>query len=177
MPQKPRPGGPPPHLSELLRGARLTEPPDGVFRRAVAAAAELASAGPSAWQWVVSLVFDSAAEPLPAGVRRAGGEERRLLYDAGLPQASAEPRRFDLRLRREPGGALELTGQVAPASPGSVVEVTSGRARRRARLGPTGEFLLRGLRATARELSLRLDDPGAGSILLEGVPLPEADED
>lgn len=155
-------------LGGLLRGEHLMEPPEGVLRRALALGSQL-EPKPGLVERLFELVFDSAAQPLPAGVRGAAAEERRLLYR--LAGEGAELAELDLRLRREAGGTLELTGQLLPPREGAAVELRSGRKKRRVDLGEGGEFLARKL-PTSPALELVIDDGFGPPLRVGELPLP-----
>ena len=152
----------------LLKGEHLHEPPDGVLRQAIALGSQL-QPQPGLVERLFELVFDSAAQPLPAGVRGAAAEERRLLFR--LAGEGTDPAELDLRLRREAGGTIELTGQLLPPCEGAVAELRTGRKTRRVDLGEGGEFLARKL-PSSPALELIIDD-GTGRPLRVGeLPLP-----
>ena len=160
-------------LAGRLDGKSLREPPAGVLRKAIALGASL-EPRPSLLERICELLFDSGAEPLPAGVRGAAAEERRLLYRfAGEGLETAE---LDLRLRRESGGTVELTGQLLPPREGAVVELRSGRKSNRVALGEGGEFLLRHL-SGATPLELVVDDGFGPPIRVGELPLPDVGRD
>jgi hypothetical protein len=158
-------------LPDLLQARHLVEPPRDVLHRAVALGERLRQPVrlADAARWLVELVFDSAREPLPVGVRGGGGAERRLLFEAR--QGDGASHQVDLRLRRTAAGRIDVTGQCLPPWPGARVEAGSGRHR--ADLGEGGEFLLRGLSARGGGLKLVLRLPGKGDLELLDVPLPE----
>ena len=61
-------------LERLLaeqRKRRLTEPPAKVLKRAIALKDRLGSKHETATEWLVRLVFDSVAQPMPAGALNA----------------------------------------------------------------------------------------------------------
>jgi hypothetical protein len=157
-------------LAGLMPGKRLVEPPDGVLRRAIALGDAL-EARPTLGERLCELLFDSGSEPLPVGVRGAAAEERRLLYRlAGEGLLAAE---LDLRLRREAGGTVELTGQLLPPREGAEVRVRSGRKTCKLQLGEGGEFLARSLPGTA-PLELVVDDGFGPPVRVGELPLPDA---
>jgi hypothetical protein len=160
-------------LGRLLRAERLQEPPDGVLRRALALGSQL-EPRKGLLERLVELVFDSAAQPLPAGVRGAATAERRLLYRIG--GEGLETAELDLRLRREAGGTVELTGQLLPPRPGREIEVRAGRRSRKLAAGEAGEFLARNLPGGA-ELELVFGDPPGPPLVIRNVPLPPDDGD
>ncbi len=159
-------------LARHLRPAHLVEPPEGVVRRAAALGDGLVP-GKVGWlDWLAELLFDSALAPLPAGVRSAGRDERRLLYRlrASCAGADEEAPQLDLRIRREPSGAVELTGQLLPPWPEARVVARGGRVRREGALGANGEFLLRSLPARAAHLRLEIEGSGRQRLVLEELP-------
>ncbi len=167
------PAGDPERLVSHLAGRHLVEPPEATVRRAVALRAGLparAARTPGARRALAQVLsdivlrFDSAASPLPAGVRRGATGERRLLYGVREGQ-------LDLRLRLVPGRGLELAGQVLPPPPaGASVTVHAGRTRRAAPLGACGDFLFAGLPAGARSLRLVVVAPGSPDLVVDGIP-------
>jgi len=158
--------------AEALKGRTLREPPAAVVRRAIALGHGLRSRSARGLDWLVELLFDSTAQPLPAGVRGAAGAERRCLYGARRAEASCQ---VDLRLARGPRGAVELTGQILPPPKGGWVEATIGKSSRRRKLGKTGEFVFRRLPGHARTLKLEILGEDARSLVIDDVPLPEPD--
>ena len=159
-------------LAGLMGGKRLVEPPAGVLRKAVALGS-LLEGKPSLVERICELLFDSGSEPLPAGVRGAATEERRLLYRLG--GEGIETAEIDLRLRREAGGTVELTGQLLPPREGAEVQLRSGSRTRKVKLGEGGEFLARSLPGTAA-LELVVDDGFGPPIRIGELPLPPAGE-
>lgn len=158
-------------LADLLRGRHLHEPPSGTLRRALALGAALEKA-PTFAEWVVSLLFDSSAQPVPVGVRKgAAGAERRLLF--ALNAGAGVERRVDVRVRWEPKGTLEIAGQVLPPADALGVEAVVARRRVRAEVGAAGEFLLRGIAARGASVSLVLE-LADGTRVDVSVPLPDA---
>jgi len=147
-------------VREGLKAGHLREPQPGVLRRALALGSRPGELAGSGAPWWFQLVFDSAAQPLPAGVR-GGSSQRRLLYEA-RPEEGAEPVcQLDVRLRRLHDGRLELTGQVLPPPSGPMtVEARCGRVRRRQTLRETGEFRLQGLPGGAATVRLSLHGDG-----------------
>lgn len=150
-----------------LRGRHLVEPPASTVRRAFALSALLPAASPGFVSRVVALLFDSAAAPLPAGVRSGAAGERRRLYRLGEGEA-----RLDVRVRREPGGALEVAGQVLPPEAAASAVVVAGRTRHREALGPAGDFLVRGLPARPKSLTLEIVPAAAGQPAGDGRDVP-----
>lgn len=162
-------------LERLLSARSLQEPPRDVLHRAIALGALLPSPAPSLGEWLVRLVFDSGAQPVPAGLRSGGSAERRLLFEATSAGEPGAVRQVDLRLRRESGGDVEVIGQCLPPLPGTTVEVRSGRSTRRATLDESGEFLLRRVPGRAEALSLAWTSSDGDEVLLavDAVPVPE----
>ena len=157
---------------EALQGRHLHEPPEGAVRRAVSIAAASREDRPGAVEWLVKLLFDSSVQPLPAGVRAAASEPRRLLYEV----RGRESHQLDLRLRRERAGTVELTGQLLPPAADARVVAQLGRLRRTARMSAAGEFLLRGLPGKSPSVRLEIETDGE-PIVVPDVPLPPLDED
>jgi len=160
-------------VEQALKAEDLQEPPNAALRRALALGSQLAS-GARHSHWLVKLLFDSAVQPLPAGVRGSTAD-RRLLFEARAGADEAAAYQLDLRLRRERGGSLELTGQVLPPLEGARIEVQAGRVRRGQALGDTGEFVLRGLPRGAGSLRLRLEEAEGPGLELPEIPLLPVD--
>jgi hypothetical protein len=161
-------------IRKTLKEARLEEPSPGALRRAVALGSQLPGKK-ALGQWLVELIFDSASAPLPAGVRGAAGGERRVLYQIGLPEGG-EPWQLDLRVRRESGDTLAVTGQILPPLAGGRVEARVGRVRRTRELGESGEFLLRSLPVEAGTLRLEIFPDDGESLVIPDIPLLAKDE-
>jgi len=162
-------------IRETLRGRSLHEPGKAALRQALALGSQLTPA-PGATGWLVRLIFDSAGQPLPVGARSAAAGERRLLFDA---RPSADPEaalQLDLRIRRDPGGDVELTGQLLPPWPGARVEARALKNRRTTTLGDSGEFLIRRLPRGAVRLELQLRRADGESLEFLDIPLL-ADDD
>ena len=158
-----------------LRGKDLHEPPQGALRKALALGSRLVS-GARGSHWLIELLFDSAVEPLPAGVRGSTAD-RRLLFEARMESDEAAGYQLDLRLRRARTGSLEVTGQILPPLLGGRVNARAGRVRRSQALGDTGEFVLRGLPRAADSLELQLEQADGSTLELPGIPLlPEGGE-
>lgn len=157
-------------LAGLMAGRRLVEPPAGVLRKAMALG-DLLGAKPSLVDRICELLFDSGSEPLPVGVRGAATEERRLLYRLG--GGEFEEAELDLRLRREAGGTVELTGQLLPPHEGAAVELRSGTRTRKIQLAEGGEFLARNLPGTI-PLELVVVAGNGVPIRVGELPLPQA---
>ena len=169
MPRRPEPPDAD-ELPALLKASRLREPPRDVLHRAVALKALLhPHRRPTAGAWLMALLFDSGAQPVPAGLRAGSGStERRILYEARCD--GLESRQVDLRLRWEPAGTIEVVGQCLPPWLHATVAARSGRTAATAELQDTGEFILRGLRAKGA-LALTFHADGH-AIVLDGIPLP-----
>jgi hypothetical protein len=162
-------------VREALKGKQLREPQPGVLRKALAIGSRLGELAESRSPWWVALVFDSAAQPLPAGVR-GSSSQRRLLYEARPEEGSEAACQLDLRLRRLGDGKLELTGQVLPPPLDPMrVEARCGKVCRRKELRKSGEFLLRGLPGSAATVRLTLHDDSGPVLILPaiGVSPPE----
>ena len=160
-------------VREALKGRNLAQPSPGVIRRAIALGGQLAgrsAAGPGAW---ARLIFDSATQPLPAGVRSAAPAERRLLYELREAGGERETGQLDLRVHRESGekSKIEIRGQVLPQRPGAVIKAEVGRYRRRLTLDESGEFLLRGVPGQATSISIEIDGPEHESLIIPAIPL------
>ena len=151
-----------------LKGSHLHEPSQGTLRGVIALGSQLPEKKAPPW-WAV-LVFDSAAEPIPVGVRSAGIAERRLLYQLHARAGAEEACQVDLRIRREPRGTVEVTGQLLPPWKDARVEATVARTRRKQQLGEAGEFLFRGLPARAPSLRIEIQG-GQARLEIREVPL------
>ena len=157
-------------LPALLKASSLKEPPRAVLHRAYALKSLLPRRAPSVGEWLMTLLFDSGAQPVPAGLRSgSGSSERRVLYEARCD--GQEPRQVDLRLRREPAGTVEIVGQCLPPWQHATVAARTGRKPGPTDLQDTGEFILRGVAAKGRTLGLTLTADGQ-TIVLDGIPLP-----
>lgn len=164
-------------VREALPGRHLKEPSRGALGRAVALGAKLKPAGTAAGRWLAELVFDSAAEPLPVGVRGEFAGERRLLYQIPPGTIAEEGGQLDLRLAREPKGTVEVIGQVLPPLEDTWAEARVSRTRRRQRLGSDGDFVLRGLPSGAGGFRLEIGREGEPPLVIEEVPLLPPTED
>ncbi len=160
----------PERLAALLSGDRLHEPPAGTLRRAIALGARLEERPAGVAAWVARLLFDSAASPLPAGVRGGAGTDRRLLYQLDPAQPGDEAAQVDLRVRQDAGGTLEITGQLLPPPAGASVTVRAGKVSRTTPVGAIGEFAVHGVSARAAKIVLTLDVPGRAPVTLDAQP-------
>lgn len=160
-------------LPGLLAASRLREPPRDVLQRAIALSSRLPQPAPSLAFWLVTLLFDSALQPAPAGLRSAGSAERRVLYEARPGGQGGSSHQIDLRLRREPGGSVEILGQCLPPMAAATVEVRSGRTRHEAAVDDAGEFLVRGVQARGAALALTLVVAGKAALVIDELPLPD----
>src|SRR5262249_40513743 len=120
-------------------------------------------------QAVATLVFDSLARPIPAGVRSTETSTRQLLYRAGdfsvdLQVAPSERSRVDLI------GQVLREGEVAFDSVANLsVELhDSGKSTRRAMTNEMGEFILDGISAGTFDLMIQLPE---GSITIPDLPV------
>jgi hypothetical protein len=158
-------------VREALRGRHLQAPSAGALRKAQALGSGLDSRPAGGLQWLADLVFDSAAQPLPVGVRSAAAGQRRLLYEARSDSAAEERCQLDLRVRREPAGTIELTGQLLPPWVHARVEATVGRTRRKKTLGESGEFLMRRIPARAGSIRLEIRGENGEQLVVQELPL------
>ena len=161
-------------LEVRLRGRNLHEPPRGVLQRAIALGDALPERRGSAVVRWLQVVFDSGREPLPAGIRGGVAAERRLLYQVG--SGAGGEFQVDLRVTRERGGLIAITGQLLPPFPaGGEIEIRQGRTRRSVPVQAGGEFLFRGLRLRDSgpiELEVRGED--GTRVGIRELPLPPA---
>ena len=141
------------------------------MRRARSLAAQLPQARASLAQRIAELLFDSAAEPLPAGVRNAGSTERRLLFQIVSTEGGSDHGQLDLRLRQEAGGTLQIMGQLLPPPPRTTITARLARTQRRTKLGERGDFLFRGLPGSAKALRLEIVDSELGPLEIPVIPL------
>lgn len=155
----------PERLAELLKGTHLVEPPAGTLRKAIALRSLLPRPGTARRGFLASLLFDSLAAPLPAGVRGGALSERRLLYRL---EAGDDARELDLLVRGR-GGKLELAGQMLPPLAGVAIVVRSGRTIRRQALGEAGDFLVRGIPAARGGVELGLEVDGRSAVVISGI--------
>lgn len=160
-------------VREALKGRNLAEPSPGAVRRAIALGGQLggrSATGPGAW---ARLIFDSATQPLPAGVRSAAPAERRLLYELGDAGDDREAAQLDLRVHREStgGGKIEIRGQLLPQRPGATIRAEVGGYRRRVTLDESGEFLFRGIPGQATSIAIEIDGPEDESVIIPAIPL------
>ena len=162
-------------VRERLKNEALRSPSHGAMQYAFALGGRF-SPGEGPVRLLARLIFDSVAEPLPAGVRGVGGTERRVLYEAA-GSGTDESRQLDLCIRREAPDSVGVTGQLLPPILGARVEARSGRIRRSARLGLGGEFILRGIPASAGSLRLEVRWGDDNGLLVPEVPLPSGDDE
>lgn len=158
-------------VQDALKGPHLDSPSAGALRKAKALGSRLASRPAGGLQWLTDLVFDSAAQPLPVGVRSAATGQRRLLYEGRVDRATTERCQLDLRVRREAAGTIELMGQLLPPWVRARVEATAGRTKRKKRLGESGEFVIRGIPARAKTLRLEIRGEDGEQLVVREVPL------
>lgn len=138
-----------------MRADRAPEVPPELHRRAVAAFAPRAAEsrlGRLAAR-VARLVFDSAAQPLPAVVRRSVGESRRLRFALGADL-------LELECEPESPGVLTLRGRVRAVEPALWrVEVAVGAERFSAWPDARGDFAL--ARVPPGRARITVTGPGA----------------
>ena len=137
-------------LGELLDA---TDPPP----------ARLVAAAKANYGWrtidaeLAALAYDSAAEPVPAGVR--GGEEPRLVVFDGADL------RLEIELHAE-GPGRHLLGQLVPPGPAEL-QVRQGGGRVSVSADASGRFAATGLSAEA--LSLACLRPGQPPVVTDWV--------
>ena len=100
-----------------------------------------------------------------------------MLFQFPPGTVTDEGAELDLRLRREPRGTVELTGQILPPIPDAWIEARSARTRRRQRLGKEGEFLVRGFPAASGTLRLEICREGSDPLVVEDIPLRSTEEE
>ncbi len=137
-------------LTGRMRAGRMEEVPEPLRRAAIEAFAPPAAepgAAAAAWR-TLALAFDSFATPLPAAVRRAVGEARRLRFElAGTA----------LEVEHEPESADQcaLRGRLAVADPElHRVEVVAGAERFHRWADAEGAFAFEGLPRGACRLAV-----------------------
>jgi hypothetical protein len=155
----------PERLAPYLKGKHLVEPPAATLHKAIALRSLLPRRETARRGFLATLLFDSLAAPLPAGVRGSALTERRLLYrlDGG-----DGPRELDLLVRSR-AGKVELAGQFLPPIDGGAVAVRAGRSVRRQPLGESGDFLFRALPASRAGAALTLEIDGHEAAVIEGI--------
>ena len=158
-------------VRDALKEAHLQAPSAGALRKARTLGSRLDSPPVGGLQWLTDLVFDSAAQPLPVGVRSAATGQRRLLYEVRAGSAAEKRCQLDLRVRREPKGTIELMGQLLPPWVHARVEATAGRTKRKKTLGESGEFLIQGISARAEALRLEIRGEDGEQLVVQEVPL------
>ena len=160
-------------VSELALKESGYEPPDRALRYAQAIYSLYRPEKTGLARLIAQLVHDSAAVPLPAGIRAEDRLSRHLVYQA-------ENYYLDLQLEYQPSGRVTLIGQLAnqgaPAI--STANVPVCLMERSTLLATTlcnqmGEFHLEC--APSRYLRLHLPLPTAGKQL--EVPLTDLDPD
>jgi hypothetical protein len=152
-----------------------TEPPSWVFKRAVKIF-ENRKTRPSLieriGERVASLVFDSLAQPVVAGVRSTETTNRQLLYRAG---------NFNIDLQVAPAEDLraDLIGQILKEDEVAFESVSGLRLEVVRRGEPVfstvtddmGEFKISGIDYGVYDLRIELED---GSITVPGLPLAQS---
>jgi hypothetical protein len=157
----------PERLAPHLKGKHLAEPPAATLHKAIALRSRLPRRETARLGFLATLLFDSLAAPLPAGVRGSALTERRLLYRL---EDGDGPRELDLLIRIK-AGKLELAGQFLPPIDGATVAVRVGRSVRRQPLGETGDFLFRAFPAPRAGVALTLELDGQEAVVIEGIAL------
>jgi hypothetical protein len=152
-------------LIDLMKGRQLVEPPAATLHRARALRGLLPAPAPGAIRWLIERLFDSAASPVPVGVRGAVGQERRVLLQIGPEGAPVG--QVDLLVRRDRSGRLAIHGQIVPQVEGLTVSVRIGQRLSPARLTEVGDFHLDGIRAAASKLAIVLHLPGAEPLVID----------
>lgn len=158
-------------VKDALRTRHLHEPGRAALSKALALGGHLESSRGGAANWLATLLFDSASQPLPAGVRGVSAGNRRLLYEACVEGNQEKHCQLDLQIRRDPAGTIEVTGQLLPPWGPARVEATTGKTRRTKTLGESGEFLLRRIPSRARELRLEIRTEAGQSLVVPVIPL------
>ena len=126
------------HLLDRMRLDRVADPPAALRARALAAFVPVASPATARGfvETLARLLFDSWAEPLPAAVRRAVGDARRLRFALG--EAALE-----IECEVEATEAVSLRGRLEVAEPAlHRVEITAGQERLTALPDASGAFAL-----------------------------------
>lgn len=159
----------PEDLIPLLKGRHLHEPPAGVVRRALALREGLEPARKRIARWLAEIVFDSALQPMPAGVRGGAGTERRLLYQLRESEGSRPGAQLDVRFRDQARGGVEVRGQLLPPWPDAEVKASAARASRKTRLSGDGEFVLRGVPGK-RKIRIEIRRGRAAAVAIDIPP-------
>ena len=124
---------------------------------------------PSLGAWLVSLLFDSATQPLPAGVRRGSGADRRLLFE--LRRADAAVGQLDVRVEPQQEGGIALVGQaLVDDESDATVTVDADGATQQVHLDETGAFIAR-VEGDVKRLTLTLELAGLPALRLEPIEL------
>jgi hypothetical protein len=160
-------------VTDLAQREHGYEPPDHAIRYAQAIYSLYRPEKAGLTRLLAQLLLDSAAAPLPAGIRSEDRLSRHLVYQA-------ESYYLDLQLEYQPSGRVTLIGQLANqgAPPISTANVPVCLMDRNTLLTATlcnqlGEFHLEC--APSRNLRLHLPLPTAGKQL--EVPLSDLDPD
>jgi DNA-binding Lrp family transcriptional regulator len=142
-------------MIEHMRLDRAPEPPLAVQARALAVfvSAPASSVARQVVEQLARLLFDSWAEPLPAAVRRAVGDARRMRFAIGEEA-------LEMECEIETAGAVALRGRLEASDPAIYrIEVTVGDERLSASPDARGAFALEQVpRGVARVLVV---GPGA----------------
>ncbi|GAB4221962.1 MAG: hypothetical protein Kow0062_17180 [Acidobacteriota bacterium] len=164
-------------LTRLLAGDHLVEPPAGTLRKAIALGARLGErrAG-GVVDWICRLVFDSAAQPLPAGVRGTALADRRMLFRLE-PGSGATDRGCDLDLlvRNADGRRVVLLGQLLPPVADATVRARAGRGRAEAPVSAAGDFELELSASRGQPIEVEVEAPGLGRVTVGPIAPPDAD--
>jgi len=99
------------------------------------------------------LTFDSGLLPLPAGVRPATVDSRRLKYTAGEHQ-------LEISMYPASPGTLEIIGQVSGYASGTILEVRLEGERRKFTAESNQFQVFHFVRIPAAEYSLSISGPG-----------------
>lgn len=98
------------------------------------------------------LVFDSMTQPLPARVRRAVGEARRIEFELG-------PHRLELECESEGAGSLAVRGRLAAPDPGLYeIEFVVGAERMAMWPDALGAFVIERIPLGSLEVTVRGPD-------------------
>jgi len=152
-------------MLDLLRAMRRTQPGDGALESAARGlidrvVTDLHRRKDSPHRGL--LTFDSGLLPLPAGIRPATLDSRRLRY-------AAEGLRLELSVYPASPGTFEVIGQIEGSRRGAALEVSlrQGRQTLRERTNPVHVFHFARVPEGAHDMTVEDPDGGRFEFLLE----------